>query len=135
LEVAAVREVAERATQPQIDRLHKNIRYQESALSADDLDDFHAHDEEFHRLICEFTGYPRLPRLVDGSRGQLDRVRMLLLPDPTRPAETILEHKKIVQAIENRDPDTAATATKEHLDKTPNKLEQLIQRRPELFET
>jgi DNA-binding GntR family transcriptional regulator len=135
LEVAAVREVAERATPGQIDTLRKNIRYQESALSAGDLDDFHAHDEEFHRLICDFTGYPRLPRLVDGSRGQLDRVRMLLLPDPSRPAETVKEHKDILGAIEAHDPDAAAKATKEHLDKTPNKLEQLIQQQPELFET
>lgn len=135
LEVAAAREVARRATTEQIERLFRNIRYQESALSAGDLEDFHAHDEEFHKLICEFTGYPRLPRLVDGSRGQLDRVRMLLLPDPKRPAETIKEHKKIVKAIEARDPDAAAKAIKNHLDKAPKKLEQLIQQRPELFES
>jgi DNA-binding GntR family transcriptional regulator len=135
LEVAAAREVAKRATLEQIELLHKNIRYQESALSAGDLDDFHAHDEEFHKLICEFTGYPRLRRLVDGSRGQLDRVRMLLLPDTTRPLETIKEHKKIASAIKAHDPDAAARAIEEHLDKTPNKLERLIQQRPELFDS
>ena len=135
LEVAAVREVSERATQDQIDQLRKNIRYQESALGAADLDDFHVHDEKFHTLICMFTGYPRLPRLVDGSRAQLDRVRKLLLPDPTRPIDTIEEHKEIVAAIEAKDPDLAALVTKNHLDKTPNKLEQLIQQQPELFES
>ncbi len=135
LEVAAAREVAKHATPQQIELLLKNIRYQENALSAGDLDDFHAHDEEFHRLICEFTGYPRLPRLVDGSRGQLDRVRMMLLPDATRPAETVKEHEKIVDAIIAHDPDAAAKATKEHLDNTPNKLERLIQQRPELFDS
>lgn len=135
LEVAAAREVAKQATPEQIDLLLKNVRYQESALSAGDLDDFHAHDEEFHKLICEFTGYSRLPRLVEGSRGQLDRVRMLLLPDVTRPAEVIREHIKIVEAIKTHDPDAAARATIEHLDKTPDKLKRLMQQRPELFES
>ncbi len=135
LEVAAVSEVAGRATEEMIDMLHKSIRYQKSALAASDLEEFHARDEEFHRLICEFTGFPRLPRMVDSSRGQLDRVRMLLLPDPSRPGETIKEHEKIVRAISNHDPDKAALAIKEHLDKTPKKMEQLIQHQPELFGT
>ena len=134
LEVAAVREVAERATGDQIEELRKNMRYLESAFNAGDLEDFHARDGEFHKLICRFTGYPRLPRMVDGSRGQLDRVRKLLLPDPKRPAETIPEHKRILEAIEARDPNIAAQAMKDHLDKIPSKLRQLMQQRPELFD-
>lgn len=134
LEVAAVREVAARATQEEIEELRKNMRYQESALSAGDLEDFHARDEQFHQMICRFTGYPRLPRLVDGSRGQLDRVRKLLLPDPSRPAETIPEHLKILKAIEARDPDAAARAMKNHLDEIPARLHQLMRKRPELFD-
>jgi len=135
LEVGAVREIAVRASDDQIRQLQKNIRYQESALQAGDLEDFHQRDEELHRLICEFTGYPRLPRLLDGSRGQLDRVRRLFLPDPGRPQESVGEHKRIVSAIADHDPDSAAEAIKTHLDVTPNKLEQLIQQRPELFES
>jgi len=134
LEVAAAREVAEHVSSAQLDQLNKNLRYQESALAAGDLEDFHTRDEEFHTLICRFTGYPRLPRLVDGSRGQLDRVRKLLLPDPNRPAETIKEHKQILDAIKRRDPDAAASAMKNHLDKVPARLEQLVLQQPEMFE-
>lgn len=135
LEVAAVREVAERATAEQIEELRKNMRYLESALSVGDLEDFHTRDGEFHKLICRFTGYPRLPRLVDGSRGQLDRVRKLLLPDPTRPAETVPEHMRILTAIEARDPDAAAQAMKDHLDEIPSRLHQLMEQQPELFDS
>ncbi len=135
LEVAAVREVAAQATVAQVDQLRKNMRYQKSALQAGDLEDFHKFDEEFHTLICRFTGYPRLPRLVDGSRGQLDRVRKLLLPDAKRPDETLKEHKAILKAIAAHDPDGAALATKAHLDKIPNRLEDLVQHQPEMFET
>lgn len=133
LEVAAVREVTKHAGPDQIEQLRKNLRYQESAQSVGDLEDFHARDGDFHRLICEFTGYPRLPRMVDGSRGQLDRVRKLLLPDDIRMVETLEEHRLILQAIESGDADAAVKAMKNHLDKTPNKLEQLIQQQPELF--
>ncbi|NQW01080.1 MAG: GntR family transcriptional regulator [Rhodospirillales bacterium] len=133
LEVAAVREVTERVTADQIEQLRKNMRYQESALSAGDLDDFHARDVEFHSLICLFTGYPRLPRLVEGSLGQLDRVRKLLLPDPDRPAETVVEHRAILDAIAAGDADAAAQATKDHLDNIPGRLEDLIRQQPELF--
>lgn len=135
LEVAAVREIAERISVDQLEQLKKNLRYQESALGAGDLEDFHTRDEEFHTLICRFTGFPRLPRLVDGSRGQLDRVRKLLLPDPKRPEESIKEHKLIMDAIENKDPDAAATATKYHLDKIPALLEELVLQQPEMFDT
>ncbi len=135
LEVGAVREVAHRITKDQVERLRRNIRYHRSALDAGDQNDFHHYDEEFHHLIAEFTGFPRVSRMLESSRGQLDRVRRLLLPMPGRLEDSLAEHEEIFDALAQHKPGKAARAMKNHLDKTPEKLELLMQQQPNMFDS
>jgi DNA-binding GntR family transcriptional regulator len=90
-------------------------------------------DEEFHQLLCEFTGFTRLKRVIEGAYAQLARVRKLLLPSPGRPEDTHNEHKAILAAIKDSDGDAAAKAMKVHVGKVVSLVEEIHQQQPDLF--
>ena len=133
LEVATARYVAEHRSEQMLKALTKNLRYQKICIEDQDLTSFYQLDEEFHQLLCEFTGFSRLKRVIEGSYAQLARVRKLLLPSPGRPEETHNEHKAILTAIRNSDGDAAAKAMKIHVGKVVSLVAEINQQQPELF--
>ncbi len=133
LEVAIARHIAEHRTDKMLEALTKNLRFQRVCIEDNDLTSFYELDEEFHQLLCEFTGFTRLKRVIEGAYAQLARVRKLLLPSPGRPEDTHNEHKAILAAIKDSDGDAAARAMKAHVGKVVSLVEEIHQQQPELF--
>lgn len=133
LEVAIARQVAEHHTDKMLEALTKNLRFQRVCIEDQDLVSFYELDEEFHQLLCEFTGFTRLKRVIEGAYAQLARVRKLLLPSPGRPEDTHNEHKAILAAIKDSDGDAAAKAMKVHVGKVVSLVEEIHQQQPDLF--
>jgi DNA-binding GntR family transcriptional regulator len=134
LESAAVRALATRMTDDMTSQIDRNLRFQMASVRAGDITGFNRLDHEFHALLCSMTGFPRVGRLVESSRAQLDRVRFLVLPSPGRLAETVEEHLAVVEALKSADPQSAGRAIETHLDQTPKRLVALVAERPELFD-
>ncbi len=134
LEVETVREVAKRISESMLSELERNLRYQNANLEADDLDAFHRLDIEFHQMICDFLGYPKVRRAIDSSRAQLDRVRKMMLTVVDRPQETYREHVVILDALRKGSPDAAGKAMTRHLAAGIAPLQKKMKERPELFE-
>ena len=133
LELAAVGRVATHRTDEQLARLSRNVRLQTLLVEDDDREGFYDADEEFHALIMEFTGFPKMPLVVSTVSLQLKRARLLILPEPGRPAEAVIEHDAILKAIRDRDPDRAKTEMSLHLGQLISRIEPLERQHPELF--
>lgn len=133
LELAAVRRVASDYTDDQFARLSRNVRLQTLLADDGDRNGFYEADEEFHALIMEFTGYPKLISVASSVSLQLKRARLLLLPQPGRPAQAAAEHAAILEAIQSRDPDAAVAQMRLHLGQLISQIEPLEKQRPELF--
>jgi DNA-binding GntR family transcriptional regulator len=65
---------------------------------------------------------------------QVNRARQLLLPMRGRAFEAYDEHRVIVEAIRDRDPERARQAMKKHLSELVSRLEPLAETRPDLFD-
>lgn len=133
LELAAIELVATTVTDDQLVQLRRNIRLQEVLLADDDVTGFYAADTALHDMILSFTGHRRLPGMAATAWVHVNRARQLILPHPGRVADTIVEHKAIVTAVEARDPERARAATRQHLRQLVTLLEQLAKEGPELF--
>ena len=94
---------------------------------------FYEQDAQMHELLLAFTGYPRLRRISESARSQLDRARQLLLPAPGRLQEAYREHEAVVDALEARDPVRARKALRHHLGQLVTMLALLAKREPALF--
>jgi DNA-binding GntR family transcriptional regulator len=84
LERVTVRAAAERTDAATGAELRANLARQRATDRAGDLDAFHAADEDFHQIIARAAGHPHLWRVVKQEKVQVDRCRLLTLPQPTR---------------------------------------------------
>lgn len=133
LEVAAVEYLAPRITGDQITQLNRNLRVQEALMEDCDWPGFYEMDAEMHRLLMSFTGFRRLASMAETVWVQVARARRLVLPQEGRVAETLAEHRAIVEALEDGDADAARAAIRHHLRQLITYVEPLESRRPDLF--
>lgn len=113
LEGTAVRLFAEKASQNEIDRLHKLLSdFDKGTISARQ---YQKADSEFHDMIIKNCGNGFLYDLF--QKGNLllciDMIGLVRSPE-----ETLPEHLNIISAIHKRDADLAEKLIKEHLEKS-----------------
>lgn len=99
----------------QIATLSDLIEGQRAACQANDYAGFNALDEAFHRTIAEIVGNDFARRIVEASRFQTDRVRLLSLPTASPVQVLIGQHQTILERIADRDAQGAAMAMRRHL--------------------
>ncbi len=133
IEVAAVAKVANERTDEQLAKLTRNLRFQELLVEDKDFQGFFEADLEFHELILEFTGFPKVVVAAGQMSLQLNRARMLILPEQGRPAAAIAEHHEVVGAIRDQDADRAKSAMAGHLAQLITRIAPLERQHPEYF--
>ncbi len=132
LEAAVLKELAPAVTADVLEALRRNLRYQRTAVEADDRPGFHKLDLEFHDILLNALGFPRLKAGVESARLGLERARRLLA-SPRRHAVTLEEHEAILAALETRDAGAAAAAMERHLDAVMAELLAHARKQPDIF--
>ncbi|MEM1428073.1 MAG: GntR family transcriptional regulator [Pseudomonadota bacterium] len=135
LEVAAIRHAARHRSDEVVARLSRNIEMQKLLIADVDIEDFFQTDVAFHETIMATTEVSRLPATVRTLSPNVDRARLLLMPEPGRLADTLEEHVRIVDAIRRQDVDEAQDAMRRHVRQLLRRLEPLEAARPDLFST
>ena len=133
LELAAVEKVAGEITDAQCVELSRNLRLQQLLVEDGDYRGFHDADNEFHVLILKYTGFAGAPGLAQLVSVQVERARLLILPTAGRASDTLAEHKKVFEAIKNRNPKKARLALHDHLGQLIKRIEPLTDAAPHLF--
>jgi DNA-binding GntR family transcriptional regulator len=133
LEIEAVKRAAVCVDDAAIERLTDLLALQERAGKRNRYDEFIAYDDQFHRIINELSGLPRLWRVISGAKAQLDRVRHLSAPLPGQSARVLTQHRAVVAALARRDPERSVHALAHHLDDAYERITVLVSRHGELF--
>ena len=118
LEMESAAQAATRMSQEHTDRLADILMQHSRAIERRHYVEAIAHDDAFHRYITEISGLPRLWRMIEISKAQLDRCRHLMLPRAGQAEATLEQHREIIRTLNSRDPGKAAAAMKAHLDAT-----------------
>jgi DNA-binding GntR family transcriptional regulator len=133
LEQVTARAAATNAKRSEVTELRSILERQREADSAGDRIAFHRADEAFHAAIAAAGRYPGIWSLVQGVKTQIDRYRLLTLPQPGRMTRVIKEHAAVVSAIESHDADRAAAAMAGHLDGLRISMEDIRRMNPDFF--
>lgn len=115
LEVAAAREAARHASAATRARLVELAEAQGRAL--DDPAAFHISGSEFHATLQRAGGNRLLAALLAEAYGQSSELSHHALAAPGAMRRSWLDHRRIAAAIEARDPEAAAEAMRQHLDR------------------
>lgn len=132
LEVGAVRIVAKAATVEGVRGLRENLEAQE--LAVDDAEAFARLDDDLHRLLCDLSGREVAWRLSERTRGQLDRVRLLSLPEAGYRGQMLEEHRAVVEAVAANDAVGAERELRHHLRMVLSQLPAIREAHPEYFQ-
>jgi DNA-binding FadR family transcriptional regulator len=115
LEVAATRAAASNAGEAIRARLRRLVEEQGRAL--DDPATFHICGTEFHATLQEASGNRLIAALLAEVSGQSSELSHRALAAPGAMRRSWLDHKRIAAAVEAGDPDAAAAAMRQHLDR------------------
>lgn len=119
LEGLAAGLAAERITEEEMEELEKVI-YQISG--EEDVLAVVKKDNEFHELIYKASRNRRLTQIIKNLSEQISRFRLTSLSVPGRLKIAVDEHKKIIEAICERDVDLANKLASEHMENAEQNL-------------
>lgn len=121
LEALAAGLAAERVTEDELDQLERALIHLSEA-SANDLETVVKTDTSFHELIYKASRNQRLLQIVKHLQEQIQRFRTASLGRPGRTRIAIEEHRKIVEAISERNVELAQTLAREHIENAEQSL-------------
>lgn len=98
-----------------IARLEELLEEQIECVAAGRMEDYGDLDVEFHRVIWRSSDNKRLVSFSDMLLGQLRVGNNISMRMPKRVADSLVEHRAIIEAIRAGDPVAAEHATREHV--------------------
>ena len=124
LEMLAVTLAAERITDEELDALERQVLRESEEESKKDgsLDNIIYIDSSFHDIIYQAAHNQRLVQFVNILQEQLQRFRAASLARPGRSKTALEEHKKIVEALSERNGELAARLAREHIENAENAM-------------
>jgi len=125
VETEIVRTLAQAPDPALVERLRATVARQQRMLELDDLAEFTANDQYFHRQLYEAAAVPDLFALVRRQSGHLDRLRRLHLPVPGKANAVLRDHTAIIDAIADGDSAAAEAALRHHLTGTLANVEDI----------
>lgn len=115
LEGLCAREAVENCTEEDLAKLDNMHSRLEEHAEKGEIDEYYEQNFVFHQAIQDLSGNRTLQRIIGDLRKVLRLARHNQLTIPGRLAASIDEHRKIMQAFHEHDPDLADQNMKQHL--------------------
>jgi DNA-binding GntR family transcriptional regulator len=133
IECAAIEKAVPKIGDAQIAALSANLDLQRAHQAAGDPDAFFEADEMMHALLMAAAGHAAAWPVVQGAKGQLDRVRHLTIRRERKLSAALAEHVAIADAVARRDTAGALAAMRVHLRGLFDSLEALRDENSQYF--
>ena len=133
LECSNIELFAEKCTRKDIGELELNIERQHATVSSCDYNALLGLDNEFHHYMFKVTGQSLAWETIEQSSNHYARIRMITVWNKDIMMETILQHQKIVSAVQEKNADYAKIAIKAHLHQLENQLNRIMKDYPDYF--
>ena len=127
LEALAAGLAAERITEGELDELERYLVEISELRESGNLDAIVEKDTMFHDVIYRASRNERLVQIVTHLQEQIHRFRTASLARPGRTRDALDEHKKLVEAISDRDVELAQKLAREHIENAENSMISAVQ--------
>lgn len=132
IETAVARRAAEGFDRSARERMDDLLDLQAKAAARDDHETFQRYDELFHATLAEGAGCGLAWEAIADIKAHMDRACHLTLAGSMAPL--VDQHRAIMAAVDDRDPDRAGEAMRAHLSEILRALPRIEAEHPDLFE-
>ncbi|ADL06841.1 GntR family transcriptional regulator [Thermosediminibacter oceani] len=134
LEGLAAALAAERITDEELESLERILVEISEAAEKDDVDTVIKKDSEFHQILFKATRNDRLVQIINNLKEQIDRFRLQSFTNRARVRSLLEEHKKIVEAISDRNVELAKKLAEEHIERVENNVMNILRKQMDFEE-
>jgi DNA-binding GntR family transcriptional regulator len=128
LEAEAVRQATPLIPESVLDELDRSLTETQTRFDCGDTSQHFASDIHFHKTILDFAPTRLLKDVLDSLNNRISMVRRFAQSRPgPHLVESLQEHRAILQAIRQRDPERAAELMKLHLKNSSQRIQELAQ--------
>lgn len=127
LEQLAVSLATERMTPDELETMERMVVEMTDTSKNANAETWTELDKRFHHLLYEYSRNERLVQMMENIAEQINRYRVITLSNMEVRQHTVEEHKKIVEAIAERNISEAQKAAAEHLNNIQASLIVLLQ--------
>lgn len=111
-----------------------NLALQHEAFEAGDVDAFHAHDYDFHRLLCHAADADFAFEIISKNKAQVDRLCVLSLTAQDGMRELIEDHEKIIEHLQREDTGALTEIIRLHLSRLDKTIEEIYLKHATYFD-
>lgn len=122
LDVLAAGLAAERITEEELEQMERLLVQIGEYIDAGDADKIVEADGQLHDILYQASRNDRLVGIINNLREQFTRFRSISMAYPGRIKNTLEEHRRLVEAIAQRDPDLAQQCAREHMENAEQTL-------------
>lgn len=115
IECLAVAQAAINRTEEQLEKLREVVELQSFYLSKNDPDHIKVMDNRFHEMVYAASNSVTFYRVLVQLHKKIQKYRRLSVENSNRAEHSVMEHKAILEAIENKDSELASKLTLEHI--------------------
>jgi len=133
LECSVVREAAMRVSDKELVEIEENMALQDFYLEKHMSDKLLDSDNWFHKKLFAITNMQNVYDLMKNFVIHLDRLRSLTLIT-IKDIRVVEDHREILQAIKDKDPDLAGDLMLKHLSRDTTDIRDIKLAHPEYFE-
>jgi GntR family transcriptional regulator, rspAB operon transcriptional repressor len=133
MEDAIIKEACNNFPEEDLFLLESNLNQQVFCYNKNRFDEVFELDNQMHELIYKGCGMEHIWEAIRSISADQYRVRYLKLTTKIRWNETIEEHRKIIQAIKNKDSEAGYKIMHDHVIKLDSDVEVLKQKYPDFF--
>ncbi len=134
LESANVDLLVQKISKNDIHELELNLEQQRETVTNCDYNTLFKLDNAFHAYLFKVTGQELSWETIEQNSNHYGRVRVISVWNKEIMMETILQHQKILSAIQEQSVEYAKIYVKTHLHRLENQVQQLINDYPDYFE-
>jgi DNA-binding GntR family transcriptional regulator len=114
LESMAARLAAERASIEELAELHRIMDAFRCGNEGDRLDDYSEANIAFHQAIIRMSGCALLAEMTENLFIHMRAIRKITIHQNNRAARSVIDHMRIIEALERGDPELAERLAREH---------------------
>jgi len=115
LEGLVAARAAERVSDDEASELDEIGLLMRRAVNAGEFHRYSDLNQRLHATVRRIAGHRSAESLIETLRGQLVRHQYMLSLLPGRPATSLPQHERIIEAVRSRDPAAAEAAVREHI--------------------